>query len=86
MKIDGIMVYEVNIHNVPDKTPIYIEFEGNNSLQSQWGVVDAQHKTTIHKDFTINFSDKVKYYSPTEMEPIEAGQSVIRTIKKKAVN
>jgi hypothetical protein len=62
MKISGVEVYPANIRGVPDKEPVYIEFENEGVFKSQWGIVDQSRHATIHKDFTISFNDRCRYY------------------------
>ncbi len=63
MMIDGITLYPVNIWNLEDRDPVYIKFNDETIFKSQWGIVDKSHSATIHKDFTISFSDKCSYFS-----------------------
>ncbi len=64
MCVNGITLFPVDIHTLDDREPIFIEFDNDNGgvFTSQWGIVDQKRKVTIHKDFTLSFNDKCKYY------------------------
>ncbi|ADL36409.1 hypothetical protein bpr_IV044 (plasmid) [Butyrivibrio proteoclasticus B316] len=62
MVVSGIEVYPVDVTSLEDKSPVYIEFDGNSAFTSQWGIVDQKLHRTIHKDFIITFNDRCRYY------------------------
>ncbi len=63
MVVSGIELYPVeDISELEDRTPVYIKFDTEGILTSQWGIVDQNRRVTIHKDFTLSFNDRCKYY------------------------
>ncbi len=64
MCVNGITLFPVDVENLEDREPIFIEFDNDNGgvFTSQWGIVDQKRKVTIHKDFTLSFNNRCKYY------------------------
>ena len=74
MTISGVEVYAADVKQMPDKTPVYIEFSESDAFTSQWGIVDQKRHATIHKDFVLTFNDKCRYYSLCNHFPKEEGK------------
>ncbi len=64
--INGVEVFPVNVRELPDKEPVYIQFDDEKVFKSQWGIVDKNRRATIHKDFVLSFNDGCRYYSLNE--------------------
>ena len=62
MVVSGVELFPIDISDLADKDPVYIEFANEDVFTSQWGIVDQKRKVTIHKDFTLSFNNKCKYY------------------------
>ncbi len=58
-------LFSIKTENFIDKQPVYVMFEKAAGLESQWGIVDMDHRLTIHKDFKLSFSDRLKYFAYT---------------------
>ncbi|WP_026659221.1 hypothetical protein [Butyrivibrio sp. AC2005] len=77
MVVSGIELYPVDITSLDDTEPVYIEFTGEGVFKSQWGIVDKRRKVTIHKDFTITFNKKCRYFGLHEEEKKDLNEGVI---------
>ena len=66
MVVSGVELFPIDITELEDKAPVYIEFSNEDVFASQWGIVDQKRKVTIHKDFTLSFNNKCKYYGLRE--------------------
>lgn len=77
MIVNGVELYPVDITALDDKEPVYIEVPEESIFTSQWGIVDQRRKVTIHKDFTINFNNKCKYFGLHEEEKKSTNKGVI---------
>jgi hypothetical protein len=77
MIVNGVELYPVDITALDDKEPVYIEVPEESIFTSQWGIVDQRRKVTIHKDFTISFNNKCKYFGLHEEEKESTNKGVI---------
>lgn len=77
MIVNGVELYPVDITALDDKEPVYIEVPEESTFTSQWGIVDQRRKVTIHKDFTITFNNKCKYFGLHEEEKKSTNKGVI---------
>ena len=78
MNIRGVELYPVKrIEDLEDKTPVYIKFENEDVFTSQWGIVDQNKRVTIHKDFTISFNNRCKYYGLNKNEGNKAKKGIV---------
>lgn len=77
MIVNGVELYPVDITALDDKEPVYIEVPEESIFTSQWGIVDKRRKVTIHKDFTISFNNKCKYFGLHEEEKKSTNKGVI---------
>ena len=77
MIVNGVELYPVDITALDDKEPVYIEVPEESVFTSQWGIVDQRRKVTIHKDFTISFNNKCKYFGLHEEEKKSTNKGVI---------
>lgn len=68
IEVNNQTLHEVSPKSLVDKEPVYVMFP-NNAMPAQWGIVDAYRHITIHKDLTIRFTDRCKYYALSEGEP-----------------
>lgn len=66
MVVNGVEVHPIDVRCLEDMAPVYIVFGNNGVFSSQWGIVDQNRQVTIHKDFTISFNERCKYYGITE--------------------
>jgi len=78
INVDGRELFCVKLDELIDKEPVYVVVpELNNALQPGWGIIDIERKITIHKNLTIRFNEKCKYYMMIK----EEGQSNSNIIK-----
>ena len=78
MCLNGITLYEISdITKQPDRAPIYIEFQNEGTFKNQWGIVDQNRHVTIHKDFTLSFNDRCKYYGLSKEDSKNPQKAVI---------
>lgn len=77
MIVNGVELYPVDITALDDKEPVYIEVPEESIFTSQWGIVDQRRKVTIHKDFTISFNNKCKYFGLHKEEKKSTNKGVI---------
>lgn len=77
MVVGGIELFPVDVTTLSDRDPVYIVFEDRGIFKSQWGIVDKGRHVTIHKDFTLSFNDKCKYYWPCKTEHLPRNKGVV---------
>ena len=77
MFVSGVELFPIDITELDDKEPVYIEFVNEDVFTSQWGIVDQKRKVTIHKDFILSFNNKCKYYGLHEEEQKDGNKGVI---------
>ena len=77
MVVSGVELFPIDITELEDKAPVYIEFSNEDVFASQWGIVDQKRKVTIHKDFTLSFNNKCKYYGLHEEEKKGTNKGII---------
>jgi len=77
MFVSGVELFPIDITALEDKDPVYIKFVNEGVFTSQWGIVDQKRKVTIHKDFTLSFNNKCKYYGLHEEEKKGTNKGII---------
>ncbi len=77
MVVDGIELFPVDVTALSDRDPVYIVLENQKIFENQWGIVDKGRRVTIHKDFTLSFNDKCKYYWPCKTEHLTRHKGVV---------
>lgn len=69
INIEGRELFCVSTEQLIDKEPVYVVVPDlKEELQPGWGIVDQERKITVHKDITIRFNKKCKYYMMSKAE------------------
>ncbi len=77
MVVNGIEVHPVDVRGLKDMSPVYIVFEDDGVFSSQWGIVDQNRQVTIHKDFTISFNERCRYYGLAEGDEKQSAKKAV---------
>lgn len=76
--VDGRELFYVRLDELIDKEPVYVVVPNlDNALQPGWGIIDMGRQITIHKDLTIRFNNKCKYYMMSKAEE-QSNDNIIR--------
>ena len=70
----------IHIKNMKKNMPVYIKFPKNTGMESQWGIIDFDHKITIHKDYRIAISDSLRYFTLPEFVSNEIDQENLEQV------
>lgn len=81
IEVNNQKLYEVSVKALEDKQPVYVQFP-NDAMPAQWGVVDVDRGITIHKDLTIRFTDRCKYFALAKGEKKKESNEEVNNIIK----